>query len=118
QNLIPQLDLLFQQIDRVAEPLTDELYSRLKALEDQFSVTSSELTKSQNKLAEAFESRIKPTLSKKFDGLSQVAKKDAVQASKRRFFEEWNDTLQLLRKISDQVVQDQNRPAWVNADVP
>jgi hypothetical protein len=117
-NLIPELENLFHEIDQISEQLSEELYNRLKTIDENYSFIKSELTLQQKARLADFDKNITPTLSKNFEGLSQVSKKDASMARKRKFFEEWNETLQLLRKISEEVILDANRPNWVQSSVP
>lgn len=119
QGLIGELEGIFHQIDRYAEPLTDELYKRLKELESSYEHQNTELSKQRSKLSDEFSKKIVPFLGKRFGGLAKVVTRaDAHEERKREFMDEWNNTLQLLRKIAEQVVLDENRPKWVGADVP
>lgn len=118
-GLIPQLELLFDEIDRRSEPLTDELFLKIEELEAQFRASNSELVVAESKLSQRFESEIAPKISKYFSGLTVVpSKKDALRLAKSAFLEEWNETITILRKISEQVTSSKNRPSWVTEEVP
>lgn len=118
-NLISEMESIFDEIDKYAEPLTDELFNKLKELESRYSNIRSELSVQQKNLSDAFTTSVIPLLGKNFQGLARVvSRKDAGEARKLYFLQEWAETLQLLRKISEEVILDENRPAWVHASIP
>lgn len=118
QNLVPQLQEFFAKIDQVAEPLRDELLARLKEIESLHFHKAADIVRAQKELEQDFDKKLSGVLTRKFSGLSRVVPKDAAANRKREFLQEWSDTLQLLRKISEIVSLDENRPAWIKADVP
>lgn len=106
-----QLDELFNELDRIALRLTDELYVKLVALETE-------------------RRRIQPhldSLRRRFDELLGKEKPYAGQTivvrpserpskARQEFVDEWRETLQLMRKLCRAFDAMKKRPAWVPAD--
>lgn len=114
QGMDVQLTNIFDVIDGKSESLTDELLERLK----KFSESTRALDQNASKFRDEFDREIKPFLSKDFRGLAQIPKRNATDTKRREFLHEWNETLQLLRKVSELVSDAANRPTWINASVP
>lgn len=118
-NLILELENFFDEIDKFSEPLTEELFQRLKLLQDKYSSQKSELNLQKKRLSEEFSKDISTMFSKQFEGLTRIpSKKESGTKAKNKFISEWNETLTLLRKISDEISLDENRPEWVKKDIP
>ncbi len=118
-NLITELDNYFDELDKYAEPLTDELFQRISALQNKYSNLRSELSIQKARLANDFSNDLKPIFSKSFEGLSRISsRKEAGERAKQKFIDEWTETLQRLRQISEEISKDENRPEWIHQDVP
>jgi hypothetical protein len=112
-----EMDELFDGIDIESVPLTDEIIIRLRQLSENHESKFSDFSKAEKERDNDFEKLLEKTVARKFKGLSVVTKRSASEKFKAKFLEEWNDTLQLIRQISDQVVTDQHRPNWISRDV-
>ncbi|WP_404357013.1 phospholipase D-like domain-containing protein [Methylotuvimicrobium sp. KM1] len=104
-----ELERFFESVDEYACPLTQELIDELEGFERK----QRDLLNQMEKLKEGLGSkRSIPELT--FIAPSKKARaEDRLKAS---FLKEWNETLQILRNISEKVCQDENRPSWVPAD--
>ncbi|QDK37193.1 phospholipase D family protein [Bdellovibrio sp. NC01] len=118
EGLISELNDLFEGIDERSAPLTRELFNKIKDVEDTFYNKYSDLSIQQKDLEKAFENKIGSFISPKFEGLTVVSKKSANEKKRLKFLAEWNDTLEILRQISEQVSSDKYRPKWISKDVP
>jgi hypothetical protein len=105
---------LFEKVEKESEVLTEELFNRLKVFADANKADQER----ESLLSRNFDVHIRPQLSKDFKGLARIVSKHNSENRKRKFLEEWNSTLQTLRKLSDIIVQDANRPAWIKNSVP
>lgn len=110
-GLDSQLEAFFDSLDEYAIRLTDELYLfQKKMLERRAAIEREELN-----LKEDFEaSKLFPKLT----SVVSVDRKKTVDEKYERFRKEWNDTLQIIRDISQQVIMDEYRPDWVSTDAP
>ena len=113
-NLIEELENFFSIIEEKSNPLTRELLNKIHSFEKQ----STDLHKAKKRLEEEFEKTFSPILGKDFRGLTTTSPIDAQSRRKRKFINEWNGTLGLLRKISREVIKDENRPHWIKHGVP
>ena len=111
------LEEIFDGIDTESVPLTEEIINRLKEIEGTHESSFSDLRKAEQLRESDFERLLEKTVAKKFKGLSVVNKKTATEKHKAKFLEEWNETLQLIRQISDQVVDEKFRPHWISSAV-
>lgn len=56
---------------------------------------------------------------RRWDGLvTTTSRKAAGQQRRQAFLDEWNATIQLIRRIGQEVSQEINRPGWVSVDAP
>ena len=109
-----ELENFFLIIEEKSNPLTQELLNKILSFERQ----SIDLYKAKKRLEEEFEKTFSPILSRDFRGLTTISQIDAKSKRKRKFLEEWVSTLELLRKISREVIKNENRPTWIKSDVP
>ncbi len=116
-NLLPELDSIYREIDKVAEPLTQEILSKIKSHE-KLIAPNSDYGLAKRDLKESFDTSLGKIWAKKFEGLGQTSKFLISNRRKTDFLLEWNETLQLMRQIQEEVILDANRPSWVRADVP
>lgn len=116
-NLLPELEAIFDGIDKVSEPLTQEIINKLKHLEKLIAPSSDYGTASKH-VREEFDNTLGKIWSKQFEGLGQISRASFSEKRKSKFLAEWNSTLQLMRQIQELVVLDENRPQWVKSDVP
>lgn len=116
-NLVPELEAIIDGIDKVSEPLTQELLNKIKQLEKLTGPGSDYGTASKH-VEEEFDRALGKIWSNQFDGLGQTPRASFSEKSRAVFLAEWNGTLQLIRQIQDLVVLDENRPQWVKNDVP
>lgn len=112
-----QVDEVFDGIDAESVPLTDEILRQLRELQQNHESSFSDWQKAEKERSKDFEQLLNHSVAKKFKGLSVVTKKSSSEKHKEKFLEEWNETLQLIRQISDQVSTDENRPSWVSSTV-
>ena len=117
-GMVQQLDLIFDGIDKVSVPLTEELLTKIKSIDSLYHGKGSDLAHAEEILNDEFETKVGGKFSPQFDGLSVITKKSASEKHLSRFVEEWNETLQLIRQIADEVSSDLYRPSWVSPDVP
>lgn len=113
-----ELDEIFDGIDRESVPLTEELLNKIKAIEVKYGRLDAPLSKARAALETELDSTIGKAISNNFKGLSVVSKQSAKARQRTTFLAEWNDTLQLIRQISEKVVEDEFRPNWIKRDVP
>ncbi|NYF18588.1 hypothetical protein HDC36_000025 [Xanthomonas sp. JAI131] len=111
-GLVPQLLSFFQGLRQHSEPLRQEHLDAQKALEKRRNALMTQL----RKLEQDFDGS-DPTVKHAQNPLAFKAKRPANRAY-LRFFEEWNSTLQIMRKIAGIVSLPENRPAWIGSDVP
>jgi hypothetical protein len=109
----PELDRIFEKIDDRSVSLTEELLGRLREFERNHHVANADLQKLKKDCLHDFEKSVGPLVPLKFEGLTVRDRKSAIQQSHEQFLTEWNDTLQQLRQIQEQVILDQNRPVWI-----
>ena len=112
------MDIIFEHIDKESIHLTDEILGKIKLVELHHSKIDTKLSIAQKELENDFEKYVGKNISKKFEGLTVISNKEASTKWKEQFLEEWNDTLQLLRKIAETVILDENRPKWVKPEIP
>lgn len=106
-----ELEDLFQQIDKQAAPLTQELFDLLKT-------RASELTRIKQNDKEAAKRFLATGFVPPWQGLAHQDKKSARDRQKAEFLKEWNETLQTIRNISAKLVQTENRPSWIGPAAP
>lgn len=116
-GLADELDEIFIGIDSESVPLTDEIIKQLKTLSSVHDSKFSDFRKAELDRDDDFKRLLENSVAKKFSGLSVISKKTASEKHKTNFLSEWNDTLQLIRQISDQVTTDDYRPSWILRDV-
>lgn len=101
------IEMLFKTLDAQATPLTDELYKEMVAHSQEINARMPDPDKFWSS----------PSF-KKWGGLVQTEPKKASDRKRDEFLEEWHSTLQDLRRISEIVSRDENRPKWIAADTP
>ncbi|WP_054006434.1 phospholipase D family protein [Cypionkella psychrotolerans] len=99
--------LMFSVLNENSTPLTQELYDLMKKRQ-------SELARNQPDDKDFWAN----SSIKKWSGLSTTSPRKARDANRDRFLEEWYGTLQILRNISGQVSQKENKPSWISEDAP
>lgn len=101
------LDIL-DYIETISNPLTTELYVKLSKLSER-----SHLSEANNEDLQYYSKEVLPHIGNIFEGLNRIPKKkSSKEEQKIKFIDEWNNTLELLRKIADLVSQPQNLPSW------
>lgn len=115
QQLEGELTDIFDEINKNAEALTDELLTRISGFEGRSRANNAESLKL---LRKDFEESFPAQVIKRFHGLAQVRSQTAIEKRRSRFLEEWSSTLQLLRKIAEMVSSEEFRPDWVSVDIP
>ena len=113
-NFIEELEDFFETIEEKSNPLTRELLNKLLSFEQK----SVAFYEEQKKIKKIFEQTFSPILSRDFTGLTTISQKSTQSKRREKFLEEWNGTLERLRKISREVIKDENRPTWIKSDVP
>lgn len=108
-SLDQQLRELFRVLDVNGSPLTEEICRDLEARQRQ--ISKMKASDAENANASLNNPNIKP-----WAGLVQVSKAAASDRRRAEFMAEWNDTLTLLRNLSDKV--ERNRPSWVSPKTP
>lgn len=106
-----ELRTFFSRVDSHATPLTEELYLAIEARAKELA----RLTASDRDQARRFNSI---SSIKKWDGLTRIAPRAALERRKQAFLDEWFGTLQILRDIGTIVAKDENRPLWIPSSVP
>ncbi len=103
------IQMLFDTLDAHAVPLTEELLNEMSARSREINA----------RMPDAGKFWSSPSLSfGKWNGLVQTEPKSAGDRKKAEFLEEWHSTLQDLRRISEIVSHDENRPKWISSDIP
>jgi hypothetical protein len=105
-----QLRAFFLCIDRVASPLTAELY---KAMEDR----AAELKELRGKDRDAKTQFMATPSLKQWNGLLHVSARSASDSQRKAFLDEWHRTLQILRDIGIVASSEKHRPPWIPPDV-
>lgn len=105
-----ELNDFFEELDNRSFPLTTELYEELCALEKNQNHIDEMTADNEKKFQKT---RIIPPVSP----LTRFDKRPSVERKRNTFIKEWNNTLQLLRNISEKVSNDEYRPRWVEKDV-
>lgn len=98
---------MFSILDDNSTPLTQELFDLMRKRE-------SELAKKKLGDSDFWNN----SSVKKWSGLAITSPKKASDANRDRFLEEWYSTLQILRNISSQVSETENKPSWVAEGAP
>ncbi|MBY3168873.1 phospholipase D family protein [Rhizobium laguerreae] len=106
-----QLEAMFEEIDRHAAPLTQELYNALVA-------RNNELTRRKQNNRTADETFLKSTLVPFWEGLAKISSRSAQETRRQAFLDEWHSTLQIIRNIGAKISTDKNRPSWVDKSAP
>ena len=103
-----EIEQFFELIDSNCYHLTREIYEETVKQE-----------KSRREKLKDFDSRFQETrLLPKSPPLTQwVDKRSRNERRKADFLKEWNDTLQLIRSLSERINEPENRPAWLKNDV-
>jgi hypothetical protein len=110
QGMRADLEEFFEDIDEVATPITSELVKELKQLKDE------SFFRDQERFRREFEQKRQLP---KLESLLKIRKRaDAGQRRQTEFLREWNQTLGYIRDIATKLDQPENRPAWVNGNVP
>jgi len=107
-DLEEELNNFFEELDKRSFPLTTEVYEEICRLEKDQNRIQRESSKKFNKR------RIIPRI----HPLTRYDKQPSAERRKNDFIIEWNDTLQLLRNISERISTDEYRPKWVKKNVP
>ena len=58
------------------------------------------------------------SLVKPWSGLLTTPKKKKKETEEIKFLDEWLQTMELIRQLSNRAMQPENRPKWVSADLP
>ena len=111
RGFTPQLIQFFRTIDENSFDLTTELVDKIEA-------RKKELSRRDFEDREAQKHFMSLTGVKQWSGLVTVQKASSLDASRTRFLDEWNSTLEIMRMIGERVGRESNRPPWVRADVP
>jgi hypothetical protein len=106
-----QLQALFRRVEEEASPLTEEL---LKRIEERAKEIQRQADQDRD---DARRFKASPGIHQ-WSGLATVARRSAAERQRNAFLDEWSDTLQILRDIGATLNQEENRPAWIPADVP
>ncbi len=109
-EIASELASFFRELDSHSYPLTDEIYSQLNELAFANIGVENKAKESRKKFNST------RTIPKKHP-LTYVAKKNAQERRRNGFLKEWQDTLQILRNISDRVSDSMYRPVWIDEDV-
>ena len=97
-----ELEEFFAYLDKIATPLTEEIYKEIKDQE-----------KNQEKSPRSIK-----------DGVISLGSfnphviKDPQTQKKDKFLEEWNSTLEIIRYIEKEAVKDKYRPKWIPENTP
>lgn len=105
-----ELEKFFNDIDEYAVPLTKEVYDELVEFESKQDDLNRQL---RDLLAKLSQKRRTP-YRKSLVSVDKVSRDDK---AKGIFLKEWNDTLQILRDLSDLLIVQDNRPQWIEGDV-
>lgn len=105
------LETMFNEIDRHAAPLTEELLALLRK-------RNTELSRRKSDFKRADVTFENTTFVPHWAGLVHVSKATAQERKRQAFLDEWNRTLQIIRDIGVTISEKQNRPTWVGDDVP
>jgi len=106
-----ELRRFFECVDDHSRPLTEEIHEEQSRLWAQ----RREIQNLDYRSEQQFEGK---RLLPRQPGLVQVVTARASDARMARFEQEWNETLQTMRLISDRASSPKYRPAWIGADVP
>ena len=108
-----ELDNIFEQIDAKSILLTDGLVARMREFDRSHFASYSDLEKLKKECKADFEKTVGELVPSKFDGLSIKDRRTLVQKSHENFLNEWNDTIQIIKQIQEQVRSDRFRPSWI-----
>ncbi|CEE19487.1 hypothetical protein H8Z72_05625 [Xanthomonas citri pv. citri] len=111
-GLVPQLLKFFNGLRSKSEPLRQEHLDAQRALEKKRDKLMAEALR----LEREFDAN-DPTVKHALSPLAFESKR-LPDAALLRFLKEWNDTLQIMRKIAGVVSMPENRPDWIASDVP
>lgn len=106
-----ELRCFFKEIDDRSRPLNKEIYEEQKRMEEQ----RTELSRQDYKSDQDFD---KKRLLPKDQGLIFSEGKRLSDNSFKRFDQEWNSTLQIMRSLAVRVSDENIRPKWIDSDVP
>jgi len=106
-----ELRSFFEEVDERSRPLSKEIYEEQRRLKEERSALSTQ----DYKLEQDFD---KKRLLPKNRGLSFSEGKRPSDKPFKRFDEEWNSALQIMRSLAGRVSDDNVRPAWIEKDVP
>lgn len=101
----------FEEVDDRSIPLREEIYLEQRQLADR----RLQLSKQDYELEQQFD---KKRLLDKNRGLVFVETKRSTEKRFRKFEQEWNDTLQLMRSIAARVSAPGVKPGWIDDSVP
>lgn len=106
-----ELEAMFARIDRNAAPLTEELLGLLRK-------RNAELSRQQAAQKSAVDAFLATTLVPHWEGPRHAGKKTTHERKRQDFLKEWHSTLQIIRDIGLKLSHKNNRPSWLNNDVP
>jgi hypothetical protein len=106
-----EIESLFRIADDHSAPLTRELVDAIEKRERAIQHRTRQDQPSANEL-------LKNPNVPSWEGLSMVSRASASNAAKEKFLKEWNETLEIMRKLAARLSSDGNRPRWIGADVP
>lgn len=109
QGMREELVRYFEEIDDVATPLTREILDEMNRLMKDRYQTEEVEAKKRFALTRLIP-ELKPNI--------LINKTPLIQRRRARFLEEWRETLEILRSISERVSAPEFRPAWVPAESP
>jgi len=109
-NLNEELRHFFDEIHRHSSPLTSQLLDHMKVQ----SRLNSEVEEATKKAARAFDRFEIP----EGKPLTKVSRASQLEKRRRKFIDEWIETLKYLGDIGSRVSQDEFRPSWIGRHVP
>lgn len=107
-----QLDLLFDELERISIELSPEVYTKLVAVSQERKRAQVQLDRVKAKYDELL-GKEKPYAGQ----VTSVVKRERGTRARERFVEEWRGTLQLLRRVCREFHGLGKRPRWVPGDV-
>lgn len=106
-----ELLLLFDFLDKHSSPITPDL---VKLMKERRSKKYKQEKEDEDARKKVWDTR----LVKPWSGLLTTQKKSVAQRREIAFLDEWLQTMELIRQLSNRAMLPENRPLWVNADTP
>ena len=104
-----ELEQLFADVRAASQPLTQEIADEMKRMASKvFGPEDGKIRREFQKTRQILE----------LPSLISVTRIPSKQKNKAKFIQEWNQTLQLLRDISERLVIKQNLPSWIDPSTP